>query len=193
MQAVQTHRGGAADWLAALPLEKFLARYDNERRRRRVEPVYRAMLAEASRLAAPAAMHAQVPAEQVPELAGWLPPGPVAVVLAVCTAGAKFDERTRELLAGALAEAAVLDEISTALVRLVTNTTHQSIRAEAQTAGLKTGAPYRPGLGRCPMEAQRTIFGRLPAQDIGVTLHEGGLMHPAKTTSLVIPLFRSTP
>ena len=192
MPTAHSLRPSGADLFERLSLEALLARYGSGRRRERIEPIYRSMLAEAGRLASPAALLAEVGMEAAGPSLQWIPPQPVALVLGVCTLGACVDERIHELMETSLAAAAVLDEIASLGVRRLTAQAHALVRAEAEARGLKSGAPYRPGLGRCPLEAQRMVFEYVPARDIGVSMNEHLLMTPPKSTSLVIPLYPTT-
>lgn len=178
--------------LPRLSLESLLKRYKEPRKRQRWEPFYRTLLAEAERLSRPAALYDEFSLADVPELSPWLPPQTSGVVLAVCTLGPGVEAYLKELANSDMVSAVILDEIILALVTALTRQIHTSIRNEVQPRGLKAGAAYRPGVGRWPMETQRTVFVRLPAHKIGVTLDDHLWMTPAKSTSLIIPLLNRT-
>jgi hypothetical protein len=172
-----------------LPLESFLARYGQGKRRDRVAPRYQAMLAEAERLAAPATIHLEAGVSQVASLSPWLTPEAVSVVLAVLTLGEPLDDEISRLSNnGELAWAVVLDEVAVAMIRALTRELHAAIRAEAAGRGLKAGPAFRPGLGRWPIETQREVFAHLPAHEIGVRMNSHLVMQPPKSVSLIIPL-----
>lgn len=171
-----------------LSLESLLKRYGNGRRRERMAPIYQAMLAEAERLSAPAAIYDEFSLAELSELSEWMPPDTISVVLALCTLGPALETRQHQLSHNDLALAVVLDEIALAYVTALTRQIHGSIRSQMQTRALKAGPAYRPGLGRWPLEAQNTVFAHLPAAMIGVTLNDRLLMTPIKSTSLIIPI-----
>lgn len=167
---------------------KFLRRYATERRRRKIAPVYAAMLAEAERLVEPVVVQRTLARADVPGLSAWLPPHAVGVRLALCTLGPELDARSRALFEDEPAAAAVLDEIGVAFVSAFALNVHRVARAESAAFGLKAGPPHRPGLGRWPLDVQRLVFDKLPAAEIGVALGEHLVMTPVKSTSLIIPL-----
>lgn len=174
--------------LPRLAVERLLRRYKDEKRRRKWEPVYRELLAEAERLASPAAIGHEFSLDRVSELSEWLPSDTTSVVLAVCTLGQPIETHITELAEKDLVSAVILNEITLALINALTRTLHASIRNRVQPRGLKAGAAYRPGVGRWPLEAQQSVFTRLPAHKIGVTLNNQLWMMPTKSTSLIIPL-----
>jgi hypothetical protein len=171
-----------------MPIEAFLGRYGDGPRRDKIAPLYGAMYAEAMRLAAPAILYAEYRPDEVAELAAWLPGATKSVVLALCTLGPSLDDRITELSEGKTAWALVLDEIASALVGGMARNLHALVRRQAEPQGMKAGPAFRPGLGRWPLEAQRTVFDRLPAHQIGVSLNPSLVMTPIKSTSLIVPL-----
>lgn len=174
--------------LPRLSTEQFVERYGSGPRREWAEVVYQAMLQEAERLSHPGSLYAEYSLEEVQALVPWLPQGSLAVVLGLCTLGFEVEKRIRELFEDEAASAVVLDEICLALVSAMARQIHHTVRRRAEDDGLHAGPPFRPGLGRWPLEAQHTLFARLPAQEIGVSLDDNLVMKPAKTTSLIIPL-----
>jgi len=171
-----------------LSLEWLLRRYTTSRRRRRLEPIYAAMLDEFKQLSRPRAVYDERPLSEVIELAEWAQNTTVAVAFVICTLGAPLDRRARELIQEDLAAAVILEDIALAGVTAVTRDIHSTIRQQAQTRNLKAGPAYRPGLGRWPMETQRTVFACLPGAEIGVALNERLFMEPMNSTSLIIPI-----
>lgn len=174
--------------LPRLSTEQFVERYGSGPRREWAAAVYQAMLQEAERLSRPGSLYAEYSLEEVQALVPWLPQGSLAVVLGLCTLGFEVEKRIRELFEDEAPSAVVLDEICLALVGAMARQIHRTVRRRAEEGGLHAGPPYRPGLGHWPLEAQRTLFARLPAQEIGVSLSANLVMKPAKTTSLIIPL-----
>lgn len=170
-------------------LGRLLRKYRTEERRQRIAPLYERMLSEAESLAEVAAVYEEFPRDELgPTFAEPLPDRTAAVVLCVCTLGQKLDKHLAELFWHDAAGATVLDEICLVMISSVAREIRESLKEGAQRRGLKVGPPYRPGLGRWPLEAQRTIFEKLPAHQIGVEMSDHLLMTPLKTTSLIIPL-----
>lgn len=177
--------------LPEIPIARFLHRYRSAKRRERLRPLYELMMEEARRLAEPATVQAEFAAESLVELAPSFQEGTRGAVLAVCTIGSRLEQEIVELFAQDEPHLGmILDEICLQLVSGMARALHAGVRQSALTRGLQVGPPYRPGLGRWPMEAQRAIFNRLPAEAIGVTLDNYLMMHPLKSTSLIIPLRR---
>ncbi|MDT8305309.1 MAG: hypothetical protein RRC07_05185 [Anaerolineae bacterium] len=175
--------------LPEVPIERFLHRYRSAKRRERLRPLYELMLEEARHLAQPATVQAEFAAETLVELASWFQEDTVAAVLAVCTIGSLAELEIVELFAQEEPHLGmILDEVCLQLVSGMARAIHAGVRQAALARGLRVGPPYRPGLGRWPMEAQRAIFDRLPAEEIRVTLSEELIMRPLKSTSLIIPL-----
>ena len=178
--------------LAFPTLEELLARYPQSRRRQRLEPIYRAMLEEASELANPQALWQPFSLSEAAALQEWFSEETVAAVLAVCTLGPALDERVERLNQSDMAMAVILEEIALKLVVSLTRGVHTHIRQEFLDQGLKAGPAYRPGVGRWPIEAQRTVFSLLPGAEIGVSLTEDLYMLPLQSSSLVIPILDKT-
>jgi hypothetical protein len=174
--------------LPSVSVETLLKRYKVEKRRKKWEPFYQRLLADADQLCTPAYLYDVFSVAELPELFRWLPGDTAAVALALCTLGDQIEGRIRDVAQHNLVSAVILEEIALALITAFTRQIHASIGNYACARGLKTGPAYRPGVGRWPLETQGTVFVRLPARDIGVTLNEQLWMTPAKSTSLIIPL-----
>ncbi len=155
--------------------------------------LYQEMLPEAERLATPLAIRAEFQLADVAELIRWLPEHASSVELALCTLGPAIESREKDLFPDEPHKAAVLDEISTALITALARKVHTAIKEQARLRGLKAGPPFRPGLGRWPLETQRVLFACLPAEKIGVVLDQHLMMRPIKSTSLVVPILNRTP
>lgn len=179
--------------LGRLELDHFLKRYKSERRRRKMSRFYEAALQEAAELVAPQAVLDQFDASLLPSFKPWLPPRSIAVVLAVCTLGPNVDERTRFLSDHDIVAAAVLEEVMLITLVGLTNLIHRHVREEQAAQGIKAGPPYRPGVGRWPIETQTTVFTHLPGDAAGVTLTPELFMVPLQSTSLIIPLIDRRP
>lgn len=170
-------------------MEHFLHKYPPGQRRDSVAPFYESMLEEAERIAEPAAIYHEYDlADFEQPFLDRLQPGTRSVMLAVVTIGRPIEERIPEVFWEDPVAGVVLDEICLALVSGLATSIHREVRAEALARGLKVGPPYRPGIGRWPLDMQRHIFSRLPADRIGVQLSPEFIMSPHKSTSLIIPL-----
>ena len=134
-------------------------------------------------------LYDEYPVDSLPELSPLLSEETTAVVLALCTLGPGVQMRIEELSQSDLLAAVVIDELTLAWVTAITRQIHGSIRSEVQARGLKAGPAFRPGLGRWPLGTQHTVFSRLPAQIIEVSLTEDLVMMPRQSTSLIIPLY----
>lgn len=174
--------------LPELTLAELLQRYQNARRRRKMERVYRPMLASAQQLATPKIIYQRFEREAVAELEQWFTSETVGAFLAVCTLGAELDAYEQEIGRNDIASAAVLDEICVKLVVRLTNHLHRTLRAELAPYKLKVGPPYRPGVGKWPIETQHIVFDQLPTDQINVELTADLFMRPLKSISLIIPI-----
>lgn len=172
-----------------LSLDALLERYKTPRRRRKMARVYGEALAHVVELARPEALYQEFPLNALPHLTEWSPKTTVAFILAICTLGMPLDDLRNELImAEDIVTAAVLDEVTLLWLVHITKVLHKRIRAEVQERGLKGGPAYRPGVGKWPIETQKTVFGMLPAGQINVQLSEYLHMIPFKSTSLIIPI-----
>ncbi|MDX1414978.1 MAG: hypothetical protein R3293_12355 [Candidatus Promineifilaceae bacterium] len=177
-----------ADEFAPVTIERLLKRYGPGRRRTRMEPIYRAVLAEAEPIGQPVAIYEEIELRQVPELLPWLPAETTYLFLALCSLGYPLQEHFVHLAQDDILSAAVLDEITLTWVTALTRQVHGKIRAQVGQLGLKAGAAYRPGVGRWPLAAQNVVFAHLPADAIAVTIDENLVMSPRHSTSLIIPV-----
>lgn len=168
--------------------DHLLRRYKQDRRRRRMLPHYEAALADLPDLLSPQAVLETFEKGAVDDFAPWLPDQTIEVVIAICTLGHPIDRHVREVTTRDMAAAAILEEILLAAVVGFTNLIHREIRADFKIQGLKAGPPYRPGVGQWPIEVQKAVFTRLPADKIGVTLTDELYMVPLQSTSLIIPI-----
>ena len=109
------------------------------------------------------------------------------IAVVVCTIGPKLEEEVaehfarEEPLAGLL-----LDGIGTAAVESLCSEACYIIGREAARRGLQTGSPVSPGSPRFPISEQWELFKMVPAEDIGVSLSESGLMVPRKSLFVVV-------
>ena len=169
-------------------LDRLIKRYPEGRRRQRMEPIYRNMVAEAARLVQSTSLYGELLLSDAPHLSEWAAPTTVSVYLAICTLGADLDLEMHRLIESDMMAAAVLNEVALAVMVAFTRDLHGAIRQQTAQRSQKAGAAYRPGLGRWPLELQRTIFTLLPADQIDVQLTEELVMLPSFSTSLIIPV-----
>ncbi len=170
------------------PLDKFLKKYGEGRRRRNMELLYQKLLEEAGQHAQPRFMFEAFPPAAVPDLQSYLSADSQGVVLGVCTLGHALHERLAVLgKEDSLAEY-VLNEIGIEWLRRMVRELHQALRQSYAQQGLKLGPTYRPGVGKWPLETQRTIFSLLNTGPIGVSLDEHLFMLPILSNSLIIPV-----
>ncbi len=172
---------------AGPPLETLLQRYAGEKRRARLEPLYRQMLEEARRHTRSRFLIEEASLERAAALAEWLPAEAGSVILGIVTLGGDMDRHLDRLSNEDPVAEFILSEIATTWVTGLALAVHRALRSELATRGLKAGPPYRPGLGRWPLETQQTIFSLLPADRIGVTLDDYMFMRPKMSISLIVP------
>ncbi len=176
--------------IPSLTKDQFLRRYKNEYRREKMAPHYQAILEEAEKMSAPAAIYQEFALNRVSDLAAWSRPDTCAVTLAICTLGLRLESWAQELARDDLVSAVILEEVTLAWIVAITHELHGIIRQEGQERGLISGPGYRPGVGRWPLETQATVFDLLPADEIGVSLNANLVMTPKQSTSMIIPMRR---
>jgi hypothetical protein len=121
-----------------------------------------------------------------PLIAGHLR-GAQSVVAAVCTIGPGVEATASRYFAEDPAFSVALDAFGSAAVELLASAVCQRVDDGAVAHGLKTSIALTPGLVGWPLAAgQRQIFALLDAAGAGVSLTEGYMMVPHKSTSLVI-------
>lgn len=172
----------------ALSPDYFLRRYKTERRRKKMEPYYQTMIEVLPTLSEPLAIYDEYPISSVTELSPWLRPDTVAVTLGLCSLGLHLDAWAQELVQVDLISAVILEEVALAWIVAITREIHGHIRSEGKKRGIITGPAYRPGVGRWPLDTQLSVFTRLPAERIGVSLDKNLQMRPIQSTSLIIPM-----
>ena len=108
--------------------------------------------------------------------------GADALVLAVCTLGAALDERIREQRdRGRYLEMMLLDELASWAVDQVRIQLYQRLCALFRERGWNASSPLSPGESSWPLREQRIVFKLVAAEEIGVRLDSGNLMHPLKS------------
>ena len=170
------------------PLEKFLKKYGEGKRRTDIEPLYQKMLGKMQEHAQPRYVYEAFPSTELPELHKWLPHQTKFVILGVCTLGHTVDERLDSLNSEDIVAQYVLNEIASEWIQRIALDLHRALRNILVEQKLKVGPPFRPGLGHWPLETQSTIFEKITADSIGVTLDETFLMTPEMSISFIIPV-----
>jgi hypothetical protein len=168
-----------------------------------VVAVAQQVLDEAQALLAPAAVYTVLPVHdlhhQTVSLDGGVTfEGPLVaralagareVALAVCTIGAALEERVTALFAaGHTLQALALDGAGTAAVGEVSRMVGARICDAASARGLSVGMRASPGQEGWSIWQQRTLFGLVPGDEIGVRLTESCLMLPRKSVSFALGL-----
>lgn len=169
-------------------IDKLLAKYKTERRRKRMRPIYTAMQEAAISTAKPEIWLERFRLDQLDELAPYTAEGTEGYFLGLCTLGAGLDEKIHLIGQEDIAAAAVIEEVALAMIVTLTNGMRATAAELVTAEGLKVGPAYRPGVGRWPIELQTLIFTHLPTEEIGVTLSEFMVMSPSKSTSVIVPV-----
>jgi len=122
--------------------------------------------------------------------APWLLPESgtlTAIACAVCTLGPAFEQRISELFAARQASLAmVLDELGNELLFAVSRRAQDRMMADAARRKLCMAGELRPGDPGLALDAQTAVLRLAQAENIGVSLGSGGLMHPVKSCSMVM-------
>lgn len=122
--------------------------------------------------------------------APWLLPESgtlTAVACAVVTIGTALEERVRKLFAERHAALAVaLDDVGNELLFEVARRAQDRMLVEATRKGLAMAGELRSGDPGLAIETQATVLRLAGAETIGVRLSTGLVMHPLKSTSMVL-------
>ncbi len=114
------------------------------------------------------------------------------VAFCVCTIGEKLERMVTQLAdSGELVKAVVLDSAGSVAAEAVAGYMDDRIKEEAAGEGLKTSCRASPGYGNWDIGEQRAIFELLPAERIGVSLSESGMMIPRKSVSFAIDISKN--
>ena len=171
-----------------LSLEKLLAKYNSERRRKRMTKAYANSLKTVTEAVQPEMLLDRFQADHLPELEPFAAAETKGYFLGLCTLGQQLDQEIETLNRQDIVTAAIAEEIALAMIVSLTNELRQHATELIDRNRLKVGPAYRPGVGRWPIELQSLIFKHLPTLEIGVTLSEFMVMSPSKSTSVIIPV-----
>lgn len=139
-------------------------------------------------LEAPAADWLHASGEKL--FAPWLLPESgtlTAIACGVCTLGPAYEGCISELFAARQASLAMaLDELGNELLFAVSRRAQDRMLADATRRKLCMAGELRPGDPGLALEAQAAVLRLAQAENIGVILGTGGLMHPVKSCSMVM-------
>jgi hypothetical protein len=122
--------------------------------------------------------------------APWLLPASgqlTAIACGVCTLGAGIEQRVSALFAERKASLALaLDNLGNELLFAVSRRAQDRMQADVSRRGLSMAGELRAGDPGLALEAQGAVLRLAQAETIGVELKPGHLMHPFKSTSMVL-------
>lgn len=122
--------------------------------------------------------------------AQWLLPDSgelTALACGVCTLGPALERRVSELFAQRRVSLAVaLDELGNELLFEISRRAQDRMQADVARRGLTMSGELRAGDPGLALEAQRAVLRLACADTIGVSVGERLLMHPLKSTSMVL-------
>lgn len=108
--------------------------------------------------------------------------------VALLTTGSLLDREVQRLFSAHMPlEAYFLDTAASLLLSVFSEEAIAQITEALRREGLDAGLPLQPGCHQISLEAQRLIFRLLPAEDLGISLHDSLLMQPVKSVSYMIP------
>ncbi len=168
-------------------LDDLLKRYKTPRRRKKMTPVYQAMLELVQKEAQPKALLKAFDRPDLGHLEHYLKDDDVGAGLAIVTLGAELDAAIDNLGDDIVGQAVVV-EVALAWITTIAQQVRTILKEKVAVKNLKVGPGYRPGVGNLPLTLQDHLFALLPADEIGVTLDEFKVMKPTKSTSLIIPV-----
>jgi hypothetical protein len=129
--------------------------------------------------------------------APWLLPASgrlTALACAACTLGPALERRVSELFAQRRASLAVaLDELGNELLFEISRRAQDRLQAEAGRGGLAMSGELRAGDPGLALEAQGAVLRLSAAAGIGITLGQSFLMHPLKSTTMVLGVGEDLP
>ena len=112
----------------------------------------------------------------------------------VCTIGSVLEEMaTRDFQRGDPLRGLLLDGIGSAAVDSLLQEACKLIEQEASSSGYQASSPLSPGMHGFPIAEQRRLFDLIPAQEIGVSLTNSGMLIPRKSISTVIGMGSQMP
>ena len=139
-------------------------------------------------LEAPPAEMLQAGGERL--FAPWLLPASgqlTAIACAACTLGPALERRVSALFAEHKASLALaLDQLGNELLFAVSRQAQDRLQADLGRRGLSMAGELRAGDPGLAIEAQGAVLRLAQAETIGVSVNTSHLMHPVKSTSMVL-------
>jgi hypothetical protein len=106
---------------------------------------------------------------------------------AVCTIGSRLEQRVTALFSQKQASLAVaLDSLGNEILNEVSRRLQDRISADVSRSKLTMAGELRAGDPGLSLEAQQSVLELAQAETIGIKLTAGSLMHPVKTTSMIL-------
>lgn len=110
-----------------------------------------------------------------------------ALACAACTLGPALERRVSELFGERRVSLAMaLDELGNELLFDISRIAQDRIQAEVSSRKLTMSGELRAGDPGLALEAQGAVLRLATADNIGISLGEGLLMHPLKSTTMVL-------
>jgi len=139
-------------------------------------------------LEAPAGAHLHAGGERLH--APWLLPEAgelTALACLVCTLGERLERRICELFAERRAALALaLDELGNELLFELARRAQDRLHARVRRGGLAMAGELRAGDPGLALQAQPAVLRLAQAQRLGVEVTPGAMMHPVKSTAMVL-------
>ncbi len=146
-------------------------------------------------LDAPASAVLKVEGERLE--APWLLPTSgrlTALACGVCTLGPALERRVSELFAQRRVSLAMaLDELGNELLFVISRRAQDRMQTDAARRSLSMAGELRAGDPGLALDAQGAVLRLAWADTIGVRLHQGSLMYPLKSTSMVLGVGEDLP
>ncbi|MCC7059308.1 MAG: hypothetical protein IT508_03660 [Burkholderiaceae bacterium] len=141
-----------------------------------------------SGLEAPAGAHLHAGGERLH--APWLVPAAgelTALACVVCTLGDRLERRAGELFAQRRAALGLaLDELGNELLFELARRAQDRVHAEVRRAGLSMAGELRAGDPGLALQEQAAVLRLAQAQRLGVQVSRAAMMHPVKSTAMVL-------
>lgn len=112
----------------------------------------------------------------------------------ISTLGPALERRVTALFGERQAALALaLDQLGAELLFATSARLEVRLRGDARRAGLSVSGELRPGDPGLALEAQRTVMKLMAPIDVGVQLHNGAMLNPIKSTSVIYGVGRNLP
>ncbi|MDH4190525.1 MAG: hypothetical protein OEW21_09995 [Betaproteobacteria bacterium] len=117
-----------------------------------------------------------------------------ALACGVCSIGPALEARVGALFAERRAALAVaLDSLGNELLFAVSRRAQDRILADARQRDLDMAGELRAGDPGLALDSQASVLRLAQAATIGIRLNHGGMMHPVKSTSMLLGVGRELP